>query len=218
MPASALRQQPLDLAELGVGLLQLGGSSREHVEAVVVADGHLVGEPAEIPGELGDAFGQLTATAAQLGHRTAQGRPTEAPDRHDRTRSGLRSQPCGPFAKGCRWPTSSNCPHPQPVSIGWSPRALISSSCFLPVVLLSFFSLAALNSTGFGGGAFSAAVSFASVFASSFSLAADLLAVLDEGVVLLAAVLVGAVPAAAGAVERPSTLTIVGPARAFCSG
>src|ERR1039458_6018226 len=95
--------------------------------------------------------------------------------------------------------------------VGWSPRALTSSSCCLPVVVFSFFCLAALNSTGFGGGAFSAAVSFASVFASSFSLAADLLAALDEGVVLVAAVLVGVVPAATGAVERPSTLTIVGP-------
>ncbi len=52
-------QQPLHLTELGVGLLQLGGSAGEHVEAVVVTDGHLVGEPAEIPRERGDALGQL---------------------------------------------------------------------------------------------------------------------------------------------------------------
>jgi hypothetical protein len=60
-------EQPLDLAELGVGLLQLGGAAGEDVEAVVVADGHLVGEPAEVPGEPGDALGELDAEAAQLG-------------------------------------------------------------------------------------------------------------------------------------------------------
>ena len=64
-------QQALHLAELGVGLLQLGGFAGEHVQAVVVAHGHLVGEPAEIPGERGDALGQLVAAAAQLGQRAA---------------------------------------------------------------------------------------------------------------------------------------------------
>jgi hypothetical protein len=60
-------QQALDLVELGVGLLQLGGAAGEHVEAIVVTDRHFVGEPAEIPGQRGDALGQLVAAAAQLG-------------------------------------------------------------------------------------------------------------------------------------------------------
>ena len=59
-------EQPLDLAELGVGLLQLGGPAGEHVEAVVVADRHLVGQPAEVPGELGHALGELALAGAQL--------------------------------------------------------------------------------------------------------------------------------------------------------
>ena len=65
-------EQPFHLAELGVGLLQLGGTPGEHVEAVVVANRHLVGETAEIPGERGDLFGQLQTAAAQLGERAAR--------------------------------------------------------------------------------------------------------------------------------------------------
>ena len=61
------RELALDLVELGVGLLQLGGPAGEHVEAVVVADRHFVGEPAEVPGQRGDALGQLVAAAAQVG-------------------------------------------------------------------------------------------------------------------------------------------------------
>ncbi len=63
------REQPLHLAELCVDLLQFGCFAREHVEAIVVADRHLVGEPAEIPGERGDALSELQPPLAQLGHR-----------------------------------------------------------------------------------------------------------------------------------------------------
>ena len=73
-------EQPLHLAELGVGLLQFGGFAGEHVEAIVVADRHLVGEPAEVPGQRGDALGELEAAPAQLGHRAARpGPPTSPP-------------------------------------------------------------------------------------------------------------------------------------------
>ena len=65
-PGVCAREQALNLRELGVGLLQLGGATGEHVEAIVVADRHFVREPAEIPGQRGDALGQLDATAAQL--------------------------------------------------------------------------------------------------------------------------------------------------------
>ena len=93
MPASAVGEQPLHLAELRVGLLQLGRFAREHVEAVVVADRHLVGEPAEVPGQRGDALGQLVAAAAQLGHRPARG--NEAADGHDHSEAGRGAQLLG---------------------------------------------------------------------------------------------------------------------------
>ncbi len=66
MPGLGAREQPLHLVELGVGLLQLGRFAGEHVEPVVIADRHLVGEPAQIPRELGDALGELTAAAAEI--------------------------------------------------------------------------------------------------------------------------------------------------------
>jgi hypothetical protein len=61
-------QQPLYLAELGVGLLQLGGPASEHVQAIVVADSHLIGESTEIPGQRRYTLGKLVTAAAQLGH------------------------------------------------------------------------------------------------------------------------------------------------------
>ncbi len=55
-------QQPLHLTELGVGLLQLRGPAGEHIQAVMVADRHLVGEAAEIPGQRGYTLSELVAT------------------------------------------------------------------------------------------------------------------------------------------------------------
>ena len=72
-PCMSLGEQPLDLAELSIRLLQLRRAAGEDVEAVVVADGHLVGEAAEIPGERGDALGELDAQTSQLGERAAGG-------------------------------------------------------------------------------------------------------------------------------------------------
>jgi hypothetical protein len=57
-------EQPLDLAELRVGLLQLGCAAGEHVKAVVVADSHLVRQPSEVPRERRDALSQRHAFAA----------------------------------------------------------------------------------------------------------------------------------------------------------
>src|SRR5690242_4913084 len=62
-------EQTLHLGELGVGGLQLGGFAGNDVEAVVVTDGHLVCEPAEVPGERGDASSQLRLPSTQLGER-----------------------------------------------------------------------------------------------------------------------------------------------------
>jgi hypothetical protein len=115
-------EQALELLELGVGLLQLGGAAGEHVEAIVVADRHFVGEPAEIQGQRGDTLGQLVAAAAQLGR-------------------GWRERV-----------------HQPPVSIGWAPRELTSSSCFLPVLEPSFLSLVGVTLTALGGGVFSIAL------------------------------------------------------------
>jgi sec-independent protein translocase protein TatA len=75
-PGLSRAQQPLDLAELRVGLLQLSGPAGEHVETVVVADGHLVRQTPEVPGERGDALGQRHAFAPQLGEGAAWDGPT----------------------------------------------------------------------------------------------------------------------------------------------
>ncbi len=93
----------LYLVELGIGLLQLGGSPSEHIETVVVANRHFVGEPAQNPLQHRHALGQLGAAAVQV----VGGKECE------------RS-------------------HQPPVSIGWAPSLLISSSCFLPDVSPSF--------------------------------------------------------------------------------
>jgi len=61
-------EQSLHLAKLGVDLLQLGCFAGEHVKAVVVANGHLVGQATKIPRQRGHALGQLQPAAAQLGH------------------------------------------------------------------------------------------------------------------------------------------------------
>src|ERR1035441_9515301 len=187
-------QQSLHLAELGVGLLQLGGPAGEHVETVVVAYGHLVGEAAEIPGKCGDALGELVTAPAQLGHRATCG--DESAGGHERK----RHHP------------------PPPVSIGWAPSELTSSSCFLPVELPSFLSLVELGLTVFAVStlaacSFSALASFVTSSASAFAL--DLLVVLGVvlGVVLAAGagvVLAGVVLAAAAtgaALVRPSTFS-----------
>lgn len=57
-------QQAFDLTQLSVGLLQLGGTSGEHVESIVVANRHLIGESAQIPGEPGNLFGERQAPGA----------------------------------------------------------------------------------------------------------------------------------------------------------
>jgi hypothetical protein len=132
-------EQTLDLAELGVGALELGGAAGEGVEAVVIADGHLVGEAAEIPGERGDVLGELDALAAELGEGAADG---------------------GGIGGGA---------HGQcPVSIGSSPlmSSLTSLACCLPVVLFSFWRDWALVFLWTGGGALTALTSLASLASS----------------------------------------------------
>jgi hypothetical protein len=59
-------QDPFDLAELAVGFLQRGRSADEDVHTDVVTDGHLVGESAEIPLQLGHARGQLVTTTSKI--------------------------------------------------------------------------------------------------------------------------------------------------------
>jgi hypothetical protein len=62
-------QQPVDLAELAVGLLELGGPPQQDVEAEVVADGHLVREAAEVELQLGDLLGELGPAALERARR-----------------------------------------------------------------------------------------------------------------------------------------------------
>jgi hypothetical protein len=134
-PGVGAGKQPLDLAELGVGLLELGGAAGKDVEAVVVADGHLVGEPAKIPGEGGDALGELDPQTAQLGQGTAGGGGMGV-GTHGFAgfKGGFGGRPSVAIftAIGGRL----QCP----VSIGSSPliSSLTSLACCLPVVLFSF--------------------------------------------------------------------------------
>jgi hypothetical protein len=62
-------KQAFHLAELGVGLLELGRTTGKHVEAIVVAHGHLVGQATEIPGQGRHPLRQLQASVAQLRQR-----------------------------------------------------------------------------------------------------------------------------------------------------
>ena len=78
-PVLSGTEQALQLAQLSVGLLQLGRAPREHVEAVVVAHRHLVGEPAEVEGQLSHSLRQLQTARAQLG----QGAGWRIPSGHD---------------------------------------------------------------------------------------------------------------------------------------
>ena len=93
------REQPLHLAELRVGLLQLGGFAREHVEAIVVADRHLVGEAAEVPRKLGDVLGELEAAAAQLGHRAVRSHRQTAGWEHAVAATRPPARRCGRCAR-----------------------------------------------------------------------------------------------------------------------
>src|SRR6185437_14839725 len=65
-------QHPLDLGQLGVDLLQLRRLPAEHVEAEVIADRHLVGDPAQVPLQLGELPREpLTALSQVLAHSIA---------------------------------------------------------------------------------------------------------------------------------------------------
>ena len=46
-------QDPLDLAQLGIGVLEQGRPLDQHVDADAVADRHLVDESTEVPLQLG---------------------------------------------------------------------------------------------------------------------------------------------------------------------
>ncbi len=59
-------QDPLDLAQLGVGGLELGRTADEHVDPDPVANRHLVDEPAEVPLELGDPGVELVPAPLEV--------------------------------------------------------------------------------------------------------------------------------------------------------
>ena len=138
-------EQPLHLAELGVGLLQFGGFAGEHVEAVVVAHGHLVGEPAEIPGS--------AATRSASSWRRRRSSASEPPAA-TRPPTGTTAPLTGRVPSSCVASVGDTCPferrHQPPVSIGWAPSLLISSSCFWPSCCRAFCSLVEFTLTAFG--------------------------------------------------------------------
>jgi hypothetical protein len=57
-------QDPLDLAQLGVRILELGRLPHEDIDPDPVPDCHFVHQSAEVELELGDARGQLIAAPA----------------------------------------------------------------------------------------------------------------------------------------------------------
>src|ERR1700743_3741157 len=59
-------EDPFDLVQFGVGVLELGGAVDEDLDPDAVADRHLVGEAAEVPLELGDAGDQLLAAPFEV--------------------------------------------------------------------------------------------------------------------------------------------------------
>lgn len=59
-------QQALHLCKLSIALLEDRRPAHEDIEPEVVADCHLIGEPAQIPMKLGDLLGKRIATTAQL--------------------------------------------------------------------------------------------------------------------------------------------------------
>jgi hypothetical protein len=59
-------KQAFQLAELSVGLLELGRTACKHVETIVVAHGHLVSQATEVPGQGRHSLRQLQASVAQL--------------------------------------------------------------------------------------------------------------------------------------------------------
>ena len=66
MPVCSMRTMPFDLVQFGVGVLQGRGALDQHVDPDVVADRHLVDEPAEVPLQLGDPRDELVAAALQV--------------------------------------------------------------------------------------------------------------------------------------------------------
>ncbi len=93
--------------------------------------------------------------------------------------------------------------HQPPVSIGWAPSLLISSSCFWPVVLPSFLAVVELTLTAFGSGFFS--IAFASCTSLTSVLALSFGVVLAAGfVVVLAGVVLAVVAVASGGERRGS--------------
>ena len=63
------RQHSFDLTQLRVDLLQLRRLAGEDVEPEVVADRHLICEPAEVPLELGQLVREAVATLSQIAVR-----------------------------------------------------------------------------------------------------------------------------------------------------
>ncbi len=69
VPLAVPPQQVLDLAELGVDALELGGLGDQHVHPDVVADGHLIEQAAELGLHESEALGEPLALSRQLGRR-----------------------------------------------------------------------------------------------------------------------------------------------------
>jgi phosphate transport system ATP-binding protein len=59
-------QDPLDLLQLGVGRLQIGGALDDHVDPDLVTDRHLIDQPAEVPLQLRDLRVELVASVCDV--------------------------------------------------------------------------------------------------------------------------------------------------------
>jgi hypothetical protein len=65
-PVSLHAEDPLDLAQFGVGVLQLDRPSDQDLDLDAVADRHLVDEAAEVPLQLGHLGDELVATPLEV--------------------------------------------------------------------------------------------------------------------------------------------------------
>ena len=59
-------QDPFDLAQLGIGVLQRHRPLDDQLDVDAVADGHLVDQPAEVPLQLGHPGDELLAAALEV--------------------------------------------------------------------------------------------------------------------------------------------------------
>src|SRR5579859_8008444 len=88
-------QDPLHLAQLGIGILEQRRALDQHIDPHLLTDSNLVDEPAEVVLELGRAGGELVAPTQEVDRGLVRGlgRPRRKPGAVCRARSPKPHQP-----------------------------------------------------------------------------------------------------------------------------